>query len=144
MKQLPNLLHTALSEHPNECVSYLIKNTTCNPELPIYNSVKMTNKKESLIQISDGKKYIRASKKKIIDDLIENKRSILQKYFDENRDNYGKRILERYERYVNRLDDDEEAQKDLEIDVICMLLNVSDVIGSDDWSKKLLEDLKTV
>ena len=31
---------------------------------------------------------------------------------------------------------------ELEDDIACMLLNVSNVIGSDDWTKKLLEDLK--
>jgi hypothetical protein len=75
--------------------------------------------------------------------LIENKRSILQQYFEDHRDDCGRKIIERFERYTNYLDVNDEAQKDLENEVICMLLNVSDVIGSDDWSKKLLDDLKT-
>lgn len=62
---------------------------------------------------------------------------------DENGDKYGEKILRKYQNYSDFLDDDKEAQKDLEVDIICMLLNVSDLIGSDDWSRKLLEDLKT-
>ena len=61
---------------------------------------------------------------------------------DENDDKYGEKILKKYQNYVDLLDDDKEAQRDLEIDIICMLLNVSDLIGSDEWSKHLLEDLK--
>lgn len=141
MQNMPRLLHTALSEHTNSCVSYLIKETTCNPQLPIYNSIKMTNHRDPYLHVSDGEKFVYATKKKTINELIENKRSLMQKYFDDNRDNYGKRVLERYERYVDHLDDD-EGQKELEHEVICMLLNMSDVIGSDEWSRKLLGDLK--
>jgi hypothetical protein len=143
IKQLPNLLHNALSKYPGNFISYLIKETNCNPQLPIYNSIRITNKKDSYAQISDGEKYIYASKKKIIEQLIENKRHILQEYIDRNGDNYGEKILNRYQKYADSLDDDKEVQKELEVDIICMLLNVSDLIGSDDWSKKLLDDLKS-
>ena len=60
---------------------------------------------------------------------------------DDNGDKYGEKILNRYQNYVDFLDDDKESLKELEVDIICMLLNVSDVIGSDEWSKKLLDDL---
>ena len=139
---LPNLLHIALSKHPGNFISYLIKETNCNPDRPLYNSIKITNKKDPFAKISDGHKYIYASKKSIITQLIENKRHILQEYVDNNGDKYGEKILRRYQNYVDFLDDDKDAQKDLEVDIICMLLNVSDVIGSDEWSKKLLEELK--
>ena len=143
IKQLPNLLHNAMSLHPANFISYLIKETNCNPNRPIYNSIKITNKKDNFAQISNGQKYIYASKKKIIEELIENKRNILQEYVDNNGDKYGEKILRRYQNYVDFLDDDKEAKKELEVDIICMLLNVSDVIGSDEWSKKLLDNLKT-
>jgi hypothetical protein len=142
-QQLPNLLHQAISKHPANCITYLIKETNCNPNLPIYNSVKITNKKDDYIQISNGKNFVYASKKKIISQLIENKRHILQEYVDNNGDKYGEIILKRYQNYVDLLDDeDKTAQKDLEVDIICMLLNISNLIGSDEWSKKLLNDLK--
>lgn len=143
-KQLPNILHNALVKHPANFISYLIKETNCNPNLPMYNSIRVTNKKDQFVQVSNGHKYIYAPKKSIISQLIENKREILQKYVDDNGDKYGEKILKKYQNYVDFLDDDKDAQKDLEIDIICMLLNVSDIIESDEWSKKLLEDLKTL
>lgn len=143
-KQLPNLLHQALSLHPTNCISYLIKETNCNPTLPIYNSIKVTNKRDDFVQISDGTKFVYAPKRKTIMDLIENKRHLLQEYVDNNGNKYGKKILRLYQEYVDLLDDaKKDTQKELELDIICMLLNLSDVIGSDDWSKKLLDDLKT-
>lgn len=142
MKLLPNLLHDALSKHPSEFVSYLIKETNCNPERPLFNCIKIPNKKEPYAQISDGEKYIYAPKKQIISGLIENKKSLLQEYVDKNGDKYGQKVLQRYQNYLDLLDEDSETIKDLEIEITCMLLNISDVIGSDDWSKKLLEDLR--
>jgi hypothetical protein len=142
LQHMPKLLHKAMTLHTSDCVSYLIKNTTCNPELPMYNSIKLTNKKDPFVQVSNGEKYIHDTKKNIITQLIENKRSILQQYYEDNCDNYGQKILRSYDVYTQRLDD-EENQKNLENEIICMLLNVSEVIGSDEWSKKLLNDLKT-
>lgn len=141
--ELPHLLHKALSLHPSDCISYLIKETNCNPTLPMFNSIKITNKKDDFVQISDGTKFIYAPRKKTIMDLIENKRHILQEYVDNNGNKCGEKLLKRYQTYVDLLDDeDKDTRKELELDIVCMLLNVSDLIGSDDWSKKLLNDLK--
>lgn len=142
-KQLPKLLHNALSKHPNNFISYLIKETNCNPMLPLYNSVKLTNKKGPFIQVSDGKQFIYAPRKSTITQLIENKRDILQRYVNRNGDKYGEKILKKYHNYITYLDEGgDEGQKDLEVEISSMLLNVSDVIGSDDWSKRLLDGLK--
>ena len=141
MKMLPDLLPTALSKHPTEFVSYLIKETNCNPKRPLFNSAQITNKKDPYAQISDGIKFIYASKKQVISGLIENKKSLLQEYVDQNGDKYGQRILKRYQDYLDRLDEDIGTIKDLEIEISCMLLNMSGVIGSEDWSKELLDNL---
>lgn len=143
-EQLPNLLHEALSHHPANFISYLIKETNCNPKHPIYNSVKLTNQKSSFVQISDGKQYVYASKKQIIDQLIQNKREILQEYVDQNGEKYGQKILNRYENYLEALDSTKDIQKELELDIIVRLLNMTKIIGSDDWSCRLLEELKSI
>jgi Txe/YoeB family toxin of Txe-Axe toxin-antitoxin module len=142
-RRLPNLLHEALFEHPANFITFLIKETNCNPDRPLYNSIKLTNNEDSFLQISNGKKYIYATKQSTISQLIGNKKDMLRQYVDINGDKYGQKILKKYQNYVDFLDDDKNAQKNLEVDIICMLLNISDVIGSDEWSKKLLEDLKT-
>lgn len=142
-RNLPTLMHDALSKHPGNFITYMIKETNCNPERPIYNSVKITNKKDNYAQVSNGSKYVHVTKKKIISQLIDNKRGILQEYVDNNGDKYGAKILNRYQRYVDALDDDKKIMKDLENDIICMLLDVSEVIGDEEWSKRLLNDLKS-
>jgi hypothetical protein len=143
MKEMPRLLHEALSKHPANFVSYLVERTNCNPSVPMYNSIRVTNKKSPFVMVSNGKKFVYASRKDVIEQLIENKRYILQQYVDENGHQYGNTILKRYQDYLDVLDDERgKSQKELEVNISCMLLNISDVIGSDEWSKKLLEDLK--
>lgn len=88
MKMVPDLLHNALSKHPTEFVSFLIKETNCNPQRPIFNCASITNKKDPFAKISDGKKFIYAPKKQVISQLIENKKSLLQEYVDKNGDKY--------------------------------------------------------
>jgi len=144
MKHLPNLLHEALSRHPSNFIRYLIQETNCNPQLPLYNSIRITNQKSQIIHVSDGKEYIFASRKQIIDDLIQNKRDILQEYVDQNGERYGEKILKRYENYLEALDTKKDVQKELEIDIIVMLLNMSKIICSDEWSRKLLDNLISI
>jgi len=141
-KKFPKLLHEALEKHPANFISYLTKETTCNPSRPLYNSVKLTNNKDPLLKISDGNRFVRASKKETIRKLIENKKDILADYVDQNGDQYGKKTLKKYEDYITALEEDDDVMNILEKDIICQLLNMSGTIGSDEWSQKLLEDLK--
>lgn len=143
-KLCPNLLHETLTQHPSEFVTYLIKNTNCNPQHPIFNSVKITNQKGTFARISNGKQYVYAPKKRVIADLIENKKSLLQSYVDSNGDRYGEKILRNYQRYMDLLDDgDREVIKELEAEIASMLMNVSDTIMTDEWSQKLLKEMKS-
>ena len=106
-------------------------------------SAQITNKKSPYAQISNGEKYIHAPKKQVISQLIDNKKSLLQEYVDKNGDQYGQRVLKRYQNYLDLLDGDKETVKDLETEIACMLINISDIIGSDQWSQNLLNDLES-
>lgn len=101
----------------------------------------MTNSKSKYAQISDGNQYVKAPKKRVIEDLIENKKHIIQSFIDEHGDKYGEKILLRYQRYMDLLDDDTITQKSLEDEIACMLMNISDIILTDDWSKILMDQL---
>lgn len=141
IKHLSRVLDTAIVDHTDDCVSFLIRQTNCNPRLPLYNSIKIPNKKDSMVMISDGTKFIYDTKKRVIERLIENKHAVLQNYLDSTEKEYGRLILERYDRYVDSLEN-EETKRALESEITSMLLNISDVIGSEKWSEKLLTDLK--
>ena len=131
-------------KQPSKHIPYLIEQTNCNPECPVLNSVKITNKKDMFAQISNGQKFIYATKKKVISELIEKKRELLRDYIKHNRDKYKGKTVTGYQRYDNVLDDNPEEMKDLENEVMCMLLNISDNMGSDQWLEKLLYYLKIV
>lgn len=51
-KQLPNILHNTLVKHPANFISYLIKETNCNPNLPMYNSIKIISIKTMVDNVS--------------------------------------------------------------------------------------------
>ena len=142
MKLMPNLLHNALSKHPTEFIAYLIENTNCNPEFPIFNSAKITNKKDDYAKVSNGKQYVYKPRKKVIDELINNKKDILTEYIKLYGDQYSEKILNRHDNYITALADEKETLKELENEITCMLLNMKDIIGSEDWSNKLMESLK--
>lgn len=123
--QSPNLLHNALSKHPDNFIVYLVKKTDCNPKLSASNSIEITNK-DPIGRVHVGEKFIFVPKKKIVTQLIENKRHMVKEYIDKNRDEYDLEILKKYHNYIDSLDNDLELQKDLEINITCMLLNISD------------------
>jgi hypothetical protein len=143
MKYDPTLLEMALTRHPANFIEYLILHTNCNPERPLYNSIQVTNMKSSCLKVSDGTRFITASKSKIIGQLIDNKRSILQEYVDQNGEKYGRLILKKYEDYLNYLDDDDHPRnmKTLENEIIIMLHNVTNLFNTDEWSQKLMKDI---
>jgi hypothetical protein len=139
MYNLPNLLSTTLQGHASRCVSYLIEQTNGNPDLPIYNSIKIPNKKEKYIQVSNGMNYVYILKEDVINKLIKNKRNILLKYISVNPDNLDEVILRDYECYI---DGGRKEFNGLEDRISCSLLNISDMIGTDEWSQRLLNDLR--
>lgn len=140
----PGLINETIQNHTTDFICHLIKETNCNPELPICHSIRVTNSKSKYAQISNGNQYIKVPKKRVIEDLIENKKHIIQSYIDEHGDKYGEKILSRYQRYMDLLDDDTETQKFLEDEIACMLMNISAVIMTDEWSKKLMGQLHMI
>lgn len=144
LRRFPKLLKTALDKHPGNCILYLIQNTTCNPNTPIYNRLHLTNPKAEFIKVSSGDKYVIKNTKHMISELIDNKRGIIEDYIDEHSDQCSSKILTKYEQYIQNLDKDKDVRRQLEKNIICDLVNIKDIIGSDDWTKKLLSDLSHI
>jgi hypothetical protein len=77
----------------------------------------------------------------VIEEIIESKRSILNNYVDKNGDQLGEKVLKKYERYQERIDDDSEFRKDIETEIGGLLLNMKSVIANDEKTRKLFEKL---
>lgn len=99
------------------------------------NNVHIIHKSDLLVQISDGEKYITVPIKQVITDLIENKKNLLREYLEKYGDKYeGTHVLDQYNKYLSLLENDKKTRRDLEHEIINMLLNTSSLIGSDELS----------
>ena len=75
----------------------------------------------------------------MIDQIIDEKRSIINNYIDNNGDQLGEKVLKKYEKYQERLDDNNEFHKDLELEIGALLLNMRSVIAKDEKTRMLLD-----
>lgn len=70
---------------------------------------------------------------------IENKRSILNQYIDDNGDQLGEKVLNKYEKYQDQIDENSDFRKELEVEIGGLLLDMKSVIANDEKTRKLLE-----
>lgn len=138
----PGLMHETLVEHKKDYISYLVSQTNGNPEYPILNTIRMINSLDNIVQVSNGEKFLYAPKKRVISELIKMNKSLMQEYIDKNGNKYDKVVLDNYKKYINDLENDREKMEDLENEITCELLNINHVIGSEEWSQKLIDCLK--
>jgi len=76
---------------------------------------------------------------RVIDQIIENKRTILNEYVDSNEEHLGKKVLDKYEKYQNRLDSDSSFRRNLELEIAGLLLDMKAIIADDEKTRKLLQ-----
>ncbi len=141
MKLCPNALDHAVFKNPTNCIIDLVKSTNCNPDHPEFNSVMITNKKDGSAKISNGKKFVSVSRQKTIAELIDNKRELIQRHIDNHPEKY-KLVSKRMENYLDVLEND-DSQKDLENELMYLLIDMKDVINGDQWKADLLAYLGT-
>ncbi len=141
MRLCPNAMDQAVFKNPTNCIVDLVKSTNCNPNHPEFNSVMITNKRDGSAKVSDGKKFISVSRQKTIAELIDNKRELIQRHIDAHPEKY-KLVSKRMENYLDVLEND-DSQKDLENELMYLLMDMKDVINKDQWKNDLLLYLET-
>ncbi len=140
MRLCPNAMDQAVFKNPTNCIVDLVKSTNCNPNHPEFNSIMITNKRDGSAKVSDGKKFISVSRQKVIADLIDNKRELIQKHIDKHPGKYAV-VSKRLENYLDVLEND-DSQKELENELTYLLMDMKDVINSDQWKADLLSYLE--
>jgi hypothetical protein len=108
-------------------------------QLPEYHNVYSASERSSFALVSDGKTFKYRPKKTIIDQIIEDKRSILNDYVDNNGEQLGEKVLKKYEKYQDQLDTDPQIRKELELEIAGLLLDMKSVIANDDRTRQLLD-----
>jgi hypothetical protein len=146
--KLPNLLHDALTKHTGRSVEYLTEQIHCNREIfPEYTNVFIRGYKSPFALVSNGERFQNKPQKRIIEQLIEDSISMLQTYVDNNGEKYGQRILDKYERYRDMVEENNhekktERRKDLEVEIAGMLLDMRPIIEATPVIKQMLDKLE--
>ena len=110
-----------------------------NKQLPEYHNVYTFSERSSYALVSDGTTFKYRPKKTIIDQIIEDKRSLLNHYVDYNGDQLGGKVLSKYEKYQNQIDENSEFRKELELEIGGLLLDMKSVIANDEKTRVLLD-----
>lgn len=149
LTKIPNLLHDALTKHTDRSVEYLTEQIHCNKEVfPEYTNVYIRGYKSPFALVSNGIRFQNKPQKRIIDQIIENSISMLQDYVDNNGEKFGQKIIGKYEKYRDLLEENDEhdrkseRRKDLEIEIAGMLLDMRLIIESNPHVKKMLDQLE--
>jgi hypothetical protein len=138
-EKLGDFMGPLIKNHTFNSIPCLFKRIHDNQQIPEYHNVFAKSERSNYALVSDGETFKHQPKKTIIDQIIESKRSILNEYIDENGDQLGDSVLKKYEKYQDRIDDDTEFRKKLELEIGGMLLDMNDVIANDEKTRKLLD-----
>ena len=82
------------------------------------------SERSSYALVSDGESFHYRPKKTIIDQIIEDKLTLLNEYIDTNGSLLGEKVLKKYEEYQNQIDGDPEFRKNLEMEIGGLLLDM--------------------
>jgi hypothetical protein len=129
-QKLGDIIRPIIEHHIFTSIPRLFNQIHSNENLPEYHNVYLPNEISHYALVSDGKTFKHKPKKIIIDQVIRDKRSLLDHYVDENKEQFGKKILGKYERFQKKLDEDGEFKKDLEVEIGGLLLDMNDVIAN--------------
>ena len=92
--------------------------------------------------IEDEGRFRYRPKKTIIDQVIEDKRSLINLYIEQHADQIGEKLLQRYETYQAQIDENPEFRKQLEMEIGGFLLDMKEVIANDEKTRRLLEQVE--
>ena len=138
-QKLGDIVGPLIKSHMFTSIPCLFDKIHNNQVMPEYHNVYTNGERSNYAMISDGKIFKHHPKKTVIDQIIESKRLILKTYVDTNGDQLGEKVLQKYERYQDLLDEDVEFRKNLELEIGGMLLDMKTVIANDENTRRLLE-----
>ena len=141
LKKLGDILGPLLKNQTFHSIPSLFEKIHTAKQLPEYHNVYTTSEKSGFALVSDGERFRNRPKKTVIDQIIEEKRSILNNYVDNNEKQLGKEVLNKYEKYQDKLDSDPAFRRNLELEIGGLLLDMKSIIANDDLTRHLLKKL---
>lgn len=136
-----DVLGKLIKHHTSSYIPELFTTIHKNDKLPEYHNVFVSNEHSWYAMVSDGRTFNHKPPKTIIDQIIEDKRSLLNQYVDDHGELLGDKVLQKYEKYQDQIDSDSEFRKSLELEIGGLLLDMKSVIANDEKTQKLLDKL---
>ena len=109
-------------------------------------NVYIRNYRSPYALVSNGERFQNKPKTRIIEDLIEKARSMLQRYIDNPGGDLRQKVIKKCEDYFDLIDTTDgkksERRKELEVEIGGMLLDMRSIIESDPCMKNMLDQLE--
>lgn len=142
LHKLPNLLKDTITQHLNDSVPFLTKEIHCNPStFPEYSNVYIAKYNSPYAMVFKDGRFQRQLKKQTLNDVIEKFIHILGNYLDDH--DFSQKVLDRYERYRDSIEQDGKNRADLEDELIGILIDYGELCRMDQISKQTLKDFVT-
>jgi hypothetical protein len=140
LEKSPNMLQDLVVNHISTSIPTLTKKIHCNPEFPQYSNVYIQSYRNPYAMVFQDGNFCRQPKMKTIGQLIDQCVQLLGNHVDGIED---QRIIRKYERYRDSIDEDGESRKELESELIAILIDQGDRLDCN--SRLMLENyMKTV
>ena len=124
MSHITDKINNELLMIPYGAIPKLIESVHFNDEKPENKNIVMPNKKENMLKVYDGDKWIYKNKNETIRDLIDSKYMIIDNHYDEVKTDVPNKIQRTYTKFRKFYDEgDEELIKELKKDCELVLLN---------------------
>ena len=124
LSHITDKIKTELLKIPYGAIPKLIESVHFNDEKPENKNILMPNKKENMLKVYHGDKWIYKNKNETIRDLIDSKYIIIDNHYDQIKNNVSNKIENSYSKFRKIYDEgDEELINSLKKECDLVLLN---------------------
>ena len=116
-------------KHSNFCIPHLIKEIHFNPKKPENHNIYISNLKNNYVMIYNGHKWMLNDREESIQNLIDDKESIIEQKLEEWIENGNKypAIMKKFNKYLEKKENDKVINK-VKSEIKLMLFNNRDIV----------------
>ena len=124
LSHITDKIKDELLKIPYGAIPKLIETIHFNDKMPQNKNIKFPNKKENVLSVYEGNKWVYKDKNETINDLIDSKYNVLDNHYDETEGNISNYIQQSYSCFKKVYEEgDEEFIKNLKKECDIVLLN---------------------
>ena len=138
-KLCPQLMNDVIHKHLTHSIPFLTKHIHCNQDVfPQYSNVFIESYRNPYAMVYSDGQFHRQPKKQTIDQLIDECIQMLGNHVDDNV--IDQRLIKKYELYRDSVDEDGSRRKELENELIGILLDQGDRLKLDNNFRSMLQE----